>query len=76
MESEDSLYEIASTDAWRHLMEKLEGIKKDFEGEVMFAAKRIDFKSTEVARFAGRVEAIEHVQSTLRQIGAKPNAQK
>jgi hypothetical protein len=69
--AEDALYEIATTDAWRHLLSMLAEYQQSFEKEVVTAAKRVDFSSTEVARRTGRVEAIEFLQVELRKIGVK-----
>ena len=74
MDQNDSLDEIATTDAWRNLISMLERCQNQFERDVITACKQIDFKATEAARRAGRVEAIEHVLQTLRKIGAKRDA--
>ena len=66
---DDSLYEIATTDAWRHLINKLEQWKYQFEQEVITVCKRADFVPTEAAKCAGRVEAIELIMQALKTIG-------
>ena len=70
----DSLYEIASTDAWWHLMNKLEEYQQQFEKEVIAICKRADFKPTEAARSAGRVEAVEQIRQALKSIGVPKDA--
>ena len=70
----DSLYEIASTDAWRHLMNKLGEYQYQFEREVISVCKRKDFVPTEAAKCAGRVEAVELIRQALLDIGAAKDA--
>lgn len=71
MSQEDSIYEIATTDAWRHLLIMVEHMQAKFEKEVVSVVKRIDFSPTEAARCAGRVEAMEYMYERLRKIGKK-----
>lgn len=69
----DSLYEMATTDAWRHLMNKLKQYQLQFEQEVLTVCKRADFTPTEAAKCAGRVEAVELIMQALKDIGDRRN---
>ena len=71
MSQEDSMYEIASTDAWRHLLSMVAQAQEKFENEVITVVKRIDFSPTEAARCVGRVEAMEYMYERLRRLGKK-----
>ena len=71
MSQEDSMYEIATTDAWRHIMSMLEHAQAKFEKEVVRIVKRTDFSSIEAARCSGRVEAMEQLYERFRQLGKK-----
>lgn len=71
MSQEDSLYEIATTDAWRALLHMIEQAQGRFEKDVISVVKRVDFSPTEAARYSGRVEAMEYLSEKLRGIERK-----
>ena len=74
MDPNDSMYEIATTDAWRNLIAVLEQMQKQFEKKVVTVCKQVDFKPTEATRYSGCVQAIESVLETLKELGAKKDA--
>jgi hypothetical protein len=69
--AEDALYEIASTDAWRHLMARITEYKSRFEKELVTTVKKQDFLVSDVARCGGRVEAMEFLLSELQAVTRK-----
>ncbi len=71
MSQEDSLYEIATTDAWRALLALIHKAQGKFEKDVISVVKRTDFSPIEAARYSGRVEAMEFLSEKLRGIERK-----
>jgi len=71
MVHDEALYEIATTDAWRHLLDMLIERQRLYEQEVIRVVSLTDFSPVEAARRAGSVEAIRALCSDLKIIGKK-----
>jgi hypothetical protein len=67
--AQDAIYEIASTDAWRALLNRLEGFQRGFEQAVLQMAAKQDAKIEEIARASGRVDAVKAILAELRTVG-------
>lgn len=68
-QSNDALYEIAATDAWRALLIKLEARRQALANGVLQAAAKQEINAVEVARASGRLEALTALIREFQEVG-------
>ena len=75
MDPNDTIYEIAQTDAWAYLLSSIQLAENNYRIKLVSVAGQKDFSPTEVARWSGYVQAMSALRKTLYELGAKQNAQ-
>jgi uncharacterized protein (DUF3084 family) len=67
----DVIYEIASTDAWKKVLGKLQDIGEQYLHQVYELSLRSEPKLEQITKAAGRAEAIQAVLKEFRSLGEK-----
>lgn len=70
-DTNDAIYEIVATDAWRSLITALQNHRKYFIKDAVQEATRTDAELHKITRAAGRVQAVDIILDDFKKYGEK-----